>query len=83
MKKFDANKYTLEYCPFCDEEVVIYSTGITACPECDKPLAPCSMCESCATQCPYGCTGGLEDEFKKVTNSPITQEEIETYLKSS
>ena len=71
------DNYTIEYCPFCDSEVVIYSTGITACPECGKPLAPCSMCSDCIDPCPYGCKGDSSDEFKAVTNPLITPEEID------
>lgn len=67
--------YTIEYCPWCDSEQVIYAEGVTACPTCGKPLAPCSMCEGCDfTTCPYGCTGGPEDEFKPITNPPISEE---------
>lgn len=69
--------YTIEWCPFCDSEQVIYSKGITACPECGAPLAPCSMCEGCNYDtCPYGCTGGPEDEFKEVTNPPIPEDVV-------
>ena len=81
--------YTIEYCPYCDQEVAIRSHGITACPECGKPLASCSVCcleySGCYSDlrgcmfpdsCPYGCTGGAEDEFKPITNSPMTAEEI-------
>lgn len=73
--------YTIEYCPYCDQEVAIRSHGVTACPECGKPLAPCSTCYDeqggChIANCPYGCTGGAEDEFKPVTNSPMTADEI-------
>lgn len=73
--RIDLNDFTIEYCPFCDSEQVIYSKGVTACPDCGKPLAPCSMCENCDYgTCPYGCTGGAEDEFKEVTNPPISKE---------
>lgn len=66
-------KFTIEYCPWCDSETVIFASGITACPHCGKPLAPCSMCEDCDYDtCPYGCTGGVEDEFKPITNPRIT-----------
>lgn len=72
------DKYTIEYCPFCDTEQVIYSTGITACPNCGKPLAPCSMCETCDYDtCPYGCTGGEEDELKVITNPKIAKDQVE------
>lgn len=67
--------YTIEYCPFCDSEQVIFAEGITACPTCGKPLAPCSVCEDCNYDtCPYGCDG-KNDEYKKVTNRKITKEE--------
>ena len=82
--------YTIEWCPFCDQEVAIRSHGITSCPSCGKPLAPCSVCclafkgcyadcnpdENAETGCPYGCTGGASDEFLPITNSPILEEEI-------
>lgn len=72
--------YTIEYCPYCDREVAIRSHGITACPSCGKPLAPCTVCEvergECHFPCPYGYTGGAEDEFKPITNPPMTAEEI-------
>lgn len=72
--------YTIEYCPFCDTDVAIHAHGITACPECGKPLAPCSVCVDergdCFKPCPYGCTGGAEDEFKPITEPPMTAEEI-------
>ena len=83
-----AEDYTVEYCPFCEQEVAIRSHGITACPSCGKPLAPCSVCcleysgcyadlrGGCDEPCPYGCTGGAEDEFKPITNPPMTAEEI-------
>ncbi len=74
--------YTIEYCPFCEQDVAIRSHGITTCPFCGKPLAPCSVCviewKGCKfpSPCPYGCTGGAEDEFLPVTNPPMTEEEI-------
>lgn len=78
---FRAEDYTIEYCPWCENEVVIHSKGITACPECGKPLAPCSVCEECISPCPYGCSGGASDEHKAVTTPPITQAEIEFAMK--
>ena len=75
----DAENYTIEYCPYCDQEVAIRSKGITACPKCGKPLAPCSVCydeeRHCST-CPYGCHGSAEDEFTPITNPPMTEDEI-------
>ena len=71
-------KYTIEYCPFCDSEAVIFQTGVTACPHCGKPLAPCSMCEGCDyASCPYGCDGTENDERKIVTNPLINPGDAE------
>lgn len=79
---FNIDNYTSEYCPFCDYDVVIYARGITACPNCAKPLAPCTVCDDCNyNTCPYGCTGGQEDEYKPVTNPTISKKEIEFYVK--
>lgn len=75
-EKFNPDDYTIEFCPWCETEQFIYSTGITACPNCGKPLAPCSMCKDCVDPCPYGCTGGEEDEDKPIDHY-ITQEEID------
>lgn len=76
--KYNLEDYTLECCPYCDcSEQVIFSKGITRCPNCGKPLAPCSVCEECTPVCPYGCDGTANDEFKTVTNRGITQEEID------
>ena len=75
IRKINIHDYTIEWCPFCGSEQVIYSTGITACPECGKPLTPCSMCEYCNyVTCPYGCTGDEKDEFKKITNPTIEKD---------
>lgn len=79
--------YTIEYCPWCDRDVAIRAHGVTACPNCGKPLAPCSVCQDengdCHySACPYGCTGGPEDENKPVTDPPMTQEEIEFTFKN-
>lgn len=76
--------YTVEFCPWCCEEVVIHAAGITACPSCRKPLAPCSVCcdtyGGCQEPCPYGCTGEGAHEQKPVTTPPITQEEIDSVM---
>lgn len=77
----DPEDYTIEYCPYCEKEQVIFSRGITKCPDCGKPLAPCSVCEECVVDCPYGCDGTENDEHKPVTNREITQEEKEILYK--
>ena len=78
--------YTMEYCPYCDDEVVIHAHGVTACPKCGKPLAPCNVCRDergdCHDPCPYGCTGTESDEFKKVTMPPITDDEVKFVLQN-
>lgn len=74
IRKINLDDYTVEYCPFCDSEQVVFSKGITACPNCGTSLAPCSMCEDCDYgACPYGCNGS-DDEFKEITNPPISKE---------
>lgn len=61
-------KYTTEYCPWCDTEQEILSIGISACPNCSKPIVPCSICIDCNySTCPYGCDG-INDEYLQITN---------------
>lgn len=70
--------YTIEYCPNCDSEQVIYTKGITACPNCGFPLAPCSCCSECDyNTCPYGCSGTYKDKYKKITNPIISKDEAQ------
>lgn len=72
--------YTMEYCPWCDKEVVIHAHGVTRCPSCGAPLAPCSICAyengGCKKDCPYGCDGTDNDLHKPVTMPDMTQLEI-------
>ena len=78
--KYNINDYTIEYCPWCNSDQVIFAKGVTACPNCDKPLAPCSMCNGCDySTCQYGCDGTENDKYKTVTNRKITQEEQDLY----
>lgn len=68
--------YTFEYCPSCESDVVIYANGVTACPNCGEPLAPCSVCETCDySTCPYGCTDCGTHIDAEITNPPISKEE--------
>lgn len=82
----NAKDYTIEFCPWCEQEVAIHSKGITACPNCGKPLAPCSVCQDerggCISPCPYGCTGGEADELKPVTMPAMTPAEIDFNMKN-
>lgn len=79
--------YTLEYCPNCDNEVVIHAYGVTRCPVCGDPLAPCSVCIEeqggckAGVPCPYGCDGTENDLHKPVTCPDMTQKEIDWFLK--
>lgn len=80
MKKED---YTIEWCPHCDTEQVIYSEGVTACLKCHKPLLPCSVCEDgcrITQPCPYDMTGALGDDKIPVIRK-ITSAEKKWYLK--
>lgn len=38
--------YIVETCGGCDEDVVIYSEGVTYCPQCGKINSPCNACEN-------------------------------------
>lgn len=68
-------KYCIELCPGCMNEQVIYAKGITACPDCGYPMAPCSECLVCNYDtCPCGCDGTDADSRKRVTNPPISKE---------
>lgn len=54
--KPEFDEYCDEWCSECDTEVVIPSFGVSFCPNCGKPIFPCSMCDtdyiSCG-RCPY------------------------------
>ena len=74
-------EFTLELCPYCGNEQVIFSKGVTACPDCGKPLVPCSECSSCNYNfCPYGCNGTAHDDTIPVTERPITPQERQQYM---
>lgn len=36
---------TIEWCPNCEEEVVIFSDRVQKCPNCGDRIFPCSACE--------------------------------------
>ena len=58
-----------------DFTIVIYAKGITRC-LCGKPLAPCSMCESCNYKfCDYGCNGTDSDAEKQVDHEALPEED--------
>ena len=37
--------YTIETCGECEEEIVVYTSGVTYCPHCGKINSPCNICE--------------------------------------
>lgn len=70
-----ADMFCVEMCPECGNEEVVYAEGITECPDCGYPVAPCSQCESCDySTCLYGCDGTENDGHKEVTNPKVTKE---------
>ena len=82
VSEMNAMEYTIEMCPNCMTEQVIYSKGITPCSNCGHPLAPCSVCESCNYDtCPYGCDGTENDSYKRATN-PVIPENLQEKLYS-
>ena len=48
---YNVAHYTIECCPWCEAEEVIFAKGVTACPDCGKPLAP-AACVIAATMTP-------------------------------
>lgn len=80
VSEMNAMEYTIEMCPNCMTEQVIYSKGITPCSNCGHPLAPCSVCEECNYDtCPCGCDGTENDSYKRVTN-PVIPEDLQKKL---
>nr|WP_303182483.1 hypothetical protein [Lachnoclostridium phocaeense] len=66
----DPADYTIEMCPECGEEVVIFSEGITDCSTCGYPVVPCSVCEGRpCDHCPY------EQDIKRSNNRRILKME--------
>lgn len=73
--EFVCKVFTIEPCPNCGGEEVIWADGITRCPDCGAPIAPCSTCEHCDyATCPYGCDGSENDLKKPVTMPDISKE---------
>lgn len=81
VRDFALDTYCIEMCPGCGNEEVIFAKGITRCPDCGYPMAPCSVCreyrECDYASCPYGCNGTDDDGRKKPTNPDISREETE------
>lgn len=80
--KYNPKDFTIEICPWCGKEQVIYAKGITRC-LCGKPLVPCSMCESCNYKfCDYGCNGTDSDAEKQVDHEALPEEDQKFYMKN-
>lgn len=42
-----------EYCPYCEDEVELkWNFDVQICPNCGRPIVPCSLCEGCKGNCP-------------------------------
>lgn len=78
-KVYNPDAFTIEACPWCESEQVIHVKGVTRC-SCGKPLAPCSVCESCDyATCPYGCDGSDNDVNKKIDHEALP-ENVQAFL---
>ena len=74
--------FTIEICPKCGGEEVVWAKGVTRCPDCGAPIAPCSMCDVCSfATCPYGCDGSDSDLKKPTTMPDISRETAEELYK--
>ena len=48
----DFEKYTVELCPKCEEEVVLENKfEVQICPNCKKKILPCSICPTDYNSC--------------------------------
>lgn len=70
--------YTIEWCPYCEAEQVVYTEGITSC-QCGATLLPCSACEGssggCSTEtCPYKDVAEDEEKRKSLAKPAIPAE---------
>ena len=68
--------FTIEVCPNCGNEEVIWAKGVTRCPDCGASIAPCSVCDTCNyATCSYGCDGSPDD-----LKIPVTMPDISTEI---
>lgn len=55
LKMYDYTDQIVEYCPHCENEVVLDSKFCKQrCPICNHLIKPCSMCADCSSSCPLG-----------------------------
>lgn len=53
LKMYDYTDQIVEYCPHCENEVVLDSKFCKQrCPICNRLIKPCSMCADCVSYCP-------------------------------
>lgn len=77
-------RFTIEWCPWCDSERIIFAQGTTRCPVCNHVLIPCSTCidtfGDCLKHedCPYAECEQTPDEFRQATNIPLVLTDEET-----
>ena len=74
--------FTIEMCPCCGFETIVWSHGVTKCQHCNVPIAPCGVCmdehgDCNYLKCPYGCDGTEHDLEKDITMPDIIFDSIE------
>lgn len=75
--------FTIEFCPWCNADQIIFAHGTTKCPDCGHVLIPCSVCidmyGDCLghEECPYKEVEDTPEEKKVATNVPINLTEEE------
>ena len=68
--------YTIEMCPECGEETIIFSDGITPCRNCGAPVIPCSVClenGNCNNDCDFSKI--LKENSGIATNRKVLKKE--------
>lgn len=59
-----ANNTIYEYCPYCEDEVELKDEfKVQVCPNCGRPIIPCSTCDMRRTPC-FKCP--LQEERDKL-----------------
>ena len=82
---YDASDYTVDFCEDCQKLQVVFSVGITACPDCGKPLYPCTGCSERGRCQVYDCMYGTPFTFypelnaKQANNPAISRFEQEWF----
>ena len=55
LKMYDYTDQIIEYCPHCENEVILDSKFCKQrCPICNHLIKPCNMCADCVNPCPLG-----------------------------